>query len=182
MQQQRACSRHTHICFLFLPGCARSCGDGWITRFVPLSSGKTRTAPIDEDVIVNVASDDITDDIVAADSYKNLSADGQPIKAAAAAHKAGPAVDPSTLAPHAVTPSDTSMGVITVMGMEVTCVQSESESESDRFIVLRCCAGLLRCLRYGEIDVDGRVSGAARVLPAARVFVLVSRRGPCDKG
>lgn len=101
----------------------------WITRFVPLSSGKKRTDPIDEDVIVNVASDDITDDIVAADSYQNLSADGQPIKAVA--HKPGPAVDPSTLAPHAVTPSDTSMGVITVMGMEVTCVESESESESD---------------------------------------------------
>lgn len=88
-------------------------------RFVPLSSGKKRLAPVDEDVIVSVASDDITDDVVEADTYQNLSADGQPIKTADAPKPTkGPAVDPSTLTPHAVTPSDTSMGVITVMGME----------------------------------------------------------------
>lgn len=89
-------------------------------RFVPLSSGKKRLAPVDEDVIVSVASDDITDDVVEADRYQNLNADGQPIKVASVPKpsKKGQAVDPSTLTPHAVTPSDTSMGVITVMGME----------------------------------------------------------------
>lgn len=88
-------------------------------RFVPLASGKRRVAPLDEDVIVSVASDDITDDVVEADRYPNLSADGKPIKTASAPKPSkGPAVDPSTLTPHAVTASDTSMGVITVMGME----------------------------------------------------------------
>lgn len=86
---------------------------------MPLSSGKKRLAPVDEDVIVNVASDDITDDVVEGDTYQNLSADGQPITVAAAPKPSkGPAVDPSTLTPHAVTASDTSMGVITVMGIE----------------------------------------------------------------
>lgn len=91
--------------------------------FVPLASGKQRLAPVDEDVLVNVASDDITDEVVEADKYQNLSADGQPIKIASEPKPSkGPAVDPSTLAPHAVMASDTSMGVITVMGMECTWV------------------------------------------------------------
>lgn len=86
---------------------------------MPLSSGKQRTAPVDEDVIVAAATDDITDEMVEVDKYQNLSADGQPIKIAPEARAVkGPAADPSTLAPHAVMPSDTSMGVITVMGME----------------------------------------------------------------
>lgn len=86
---------------------------------MPLSSGKQRTAPVDEDVIVGVANDDITDEMVEGERYQNLAADGQPIKIAPEAKAAkGPAADPSTLAPHAVMPSDTSMGVITVMGME----------------------------------------------------------------
>lgn len=99
--------------FFFPPVCL-------CVRFVPLSSGKKRLAPVDEDVIVSVASDDITDDVVEADRYQNLSADGQPIKIASEPKpsKKGPAVDPSTLTPHAVTASDKSMGVITVMGME----------------------------------------------------------------
>lgn len=87
--------------------------------FVPLSSGKQRTGPMDEDVIVSAASDVITDEIVEEDAYHNLSAEGQPIKVASEAKVAkGPAADPSTLTPHAVVPSDTSMGVITVMGIE----------------------------------------------------------------
>ncbi len=74
---------------------------------------------MDEDVIVNVATDDITDETVAADTYQNLSAAGQPIKVASEPKPSkGPAVDPSTLKPQAVGLTDTSMGVITVMGME----------------------------------------------------------------
>eukprot|EP00903_Cladosiphon_okamuranus_P007574 g7348.t1 len=103
--------------------------------FVPLSSGKQRVAPVDEDVLVNVASGDITDDVVAADTYTNLSADGQPIKVASEPKpsKKGPAVDPSTLTPHAVTPSDTSMGVITVMGIECKGVKP-----GERYVSVIC--------------------------------------------
>ncbi|CAM9659324.1 unnamed protein product, partial [Hapterophycus canaliculatus] len=99
--------------------------------FVPLSSGKKRTAPVDEDVIVGVASDDITDENVADDTYQNLDGEGQ--IAAAPEPEKGRAVDPSTLAPHAVTPSDTSMGVITVMGMECKGVKP-----GDRYVSVIC--------------------------------------------
>lgn len=89
-------------------------------RFVPLSSGKKRTEQPDEDVIVDVGGDDITDDTVAGDVYQNLSADGQPMKPPEKVKAAkGPAVDPSTLKPQTVlNPSDTSLGVLTVMGIE----------------------------------------------------------------
>lgn len=74
----------------------------------------------DEDVIVDVGGDDITDDTVAGDVYQNLSADGQPIRPSKEVRAAkGPSVDPSTLKPETVlNPSDTSMGVISVMGIE----------------------------------------------------------------
>lgn len=74
----------------------------------------------DEDVIVDVVAGEVTDDTVAADVYHNLSADGQPMKLAKEGKpRAGPAADPSTLKPTAVlNPSDTSLGVISVMGIE----------------------------------------------------------------
>ena len=85
-------------------------------RFVPLSSGAKRMEQPDEDVIVDVGGD-ITDDTVAGDVYQNLSADGQP-KPLKEVKAKGPAVDPGTLKPETVlNPSDTSLGVISVMGI-----------------------------------------------------------------
>lgn len=103
--------------------------------FVPLSSGKERTAPVDEDVIVGVASDDITDDNVAADTYQNLDEEGKIADEPGQQDpdKGRAAVDPSTLAPQAVTSSDTSMGVVTVMGMECKGVKP-----GDRYVSVIC--------------------------------------------
>lgn len=101
--------------------------------FVPLSSGKKRTAPVDEDVIVGVASDDITDDNVADDTYQNLDEEGKIASETAKSSGKGPAVDPSTLAPHEVMASDTSMGVVTVMGIECKGVKP-----GDRYVSVIC--------------------------------------------
>lgn len=90
-------------------------------RFVPLSSGSKRTEAPDEDVIVNVAGDSITDETVQADVYRNVSADGKlHVPAPALPSSSGRrSVDPGTLKPAAVlNPTDTSMGVMTVMGIE----------------------------------------------------------------
>lgn len=95
---------------------------GWTrarARLVPLSSGSKRNEEPDEDVIVDEVGDVITDDTVAVDAYQNLSADGRPKVTDARRPSEKLAVDPSKLKPHAVlNPSDTSMGVITVMGIE----------------------------------------------------------------
>lgn len=89
-------------------------------RFVPLSSGAKRTEAPDEDVIVNVAGDSITDETVQADVYRNVSADGKlRVPAPASPSPSRRSVDPGTLKPAAVlNPTDTSMGVMTVMGIE----------------------------------------------------------------
>lgn len=88
-------------------------------RFVPLLSGDERTEKEDEDVIVGVAGDNITDDTVMHDVYKNLSASASGDAAAARTTVSSrkPAVDPGTLKPKTVV-TDTSMGVISVMGIE----------------------------------------------------------------
>lgn len=88
----------------------------------------------DEDVIVDAGGDEVTDDTVAGDVYQNLSADGQPIKPPKAARAArGPSVDPSTLKPATVLNlSDTSMGVVSVMGIECKWVHLSTCG-------VRCC-------------------------------------------
>lgn len=86
---------------------------------MPLSSGEERTDKEDEDVIVEVAGDDITDDMVMQDAYKNLSASASGDTAAArtAVSLRENVVDPGTLTPKTVV-TDTSMGVISIMGIE----------------------------------------------------------------
>lgn len=90
---------------------------------MPLSSGAKRTEEVDDDVIVSVASDIITDETVADDIYQKLPpSTGQAAPRSASAsppqQQKGP-VDPSTLKPmEVIDPSGSSIGVVSVMGME----------------------------------------------------------------
>ena len=86
--------------------------------FIPLSSGAERLEEDDEDVIIEVTGGDITDDIVAADKYDSSSSTAKDAASgpeADSSKKHG--VDPSALKPQPVL-TDTSMGVISVMGIE----------------------------------------------------------------
>lgn len=85
---------------------------------MPLSSGDKRSEE-DDDVIVEVAGHDITDEMVMQDAYKNLStsASGDAAAARTAVSSREGAVDPGTLTPKTVV-RDTSMGVISIMGIE----------------------------------------------------------------
>lgn len=95
--------------------------DPWL-RFVPLSSAADQAEEDededDEDVIVNMAGDVLTDESVASDVYEEV-----PAAATAAPGKPGKKkkkkpTDPTKLRPTLMASSDTSMGVLTVMGIE----------------------------------------------------------------
>lgn len=86
---------------------------------MPLVSGPKSTLEADEDELVGVEGDDITDETVAQDAYTHVaeaSAGTEPASAAPTS-KRRQAVDPSKLAPTTVL-TDTSMGVLSVMGIE----------------------------------------------------------------
>lgn len=92
---------------------------------MPLSSGSQRSASPDEDVIVGMAGDVITDQNVTDDVYQNLhvEADGNMRLLNLAPSKAlsKTSVDPGSLKPETLlNPSDTSMGVLSIMGIECT--------------------------------------------------------------
>lgn len=86
-----------------------------------MASGPKRTIEEAEDVIVDVAGDVITDEAVAGEVYSGVAdADigkDSPSSANQSRDSKHEHVDPSTLKPTAVL-SDTSMGVLSVMGIE----------------------------------------------------------------